>query len=166
MIFGQNFRKFRKIAILVKFSPNLDFCQIFEKFRVCSKFRRISGKFRKISISVKFSKNFDLGQNFRKFAFLRKFRIISIWVNRKIRFWSHLILVKIFDLFENIEKLRFSQIFEKFKFCFKFSKKFDFRQNFSKFSICSKISKISILVKCSNNFDFDQNFRKFRKMSI
>ena len=46
--FGQDFRK--KILILVEISKNIDFSQIFEKFRFWSKFR----------------KNLEFGQDFRK----------------------------------------------------------------------------------------------------
>ena len=165
MIFGENFWKFRKIFIFVIFSTNFDFCQIFEKFRVCSKFPKnfwkisknidLGQNFRKIWISSKIPNNFDFSQifdkyrfesNFRKIwiwvkffetlGFLRKFRLISILVNRKIS-----ILVKLSENFD------FGQIFLKFSFYSQISKNFDFGQIFEKFKFWS-------------------NFRKFRKMSI
>ena len=90
------------MSILVKFSKNVDFGQIFEKFRffrksrIISFFSPISENFdfwseytknfdlSKISNFIDFGhifKNFDFGENFRKiFEFFESFRKISIRV--------------------------------------------------------------------------------------
>ena len=57
--FDQNFRKFSKMSILVKFSKIFDFGQIIEKFRFW-------WNFSKSSILVKFSKYYVIGQIFEK----------------------------------------------------------------------------------------------------
>ena len=120
-IFGQNFRKFRKISISVKFSKTFDFCKISGKFRVCSKFSKNIWKIsknidlckilEKFRFGSKFSKNFDFGQIFRKISilvkFFEKFRFCSNF--RNITFLvkfskKNSILIKIF---ENFQKCRF-----------------------------------------------------------
>ena len=71
MDFGQNFGKFRKISILVKFSRNLDFGQIFEKFRFRWNIRKNFDFRQNIQ---KFRKNFDFDLIFRKISiFLENF---------------------------------------------------------------------------------------------
>ena len=144
MIFGLNFRKFRKISILVKFSTNFDFCQIFEKFRVCSKF---SKNFWKIS------KNIDLGQIFEKFRFGQNFR--KICVSSKIP--------NNFDLGQS-KNFDFGQIIGKFRVCSKFSKNFwkiskniDLGQIFEKFRFGQNFRKICVSSKIPNNFDLGQS---------
>ena len=70
-MFSRNFDfffKFRKIPILVKYSKNFDFGQIFENNSI------FVIDFRKISHFRKISKNFDLVKFSKKIRFWSKFR--------------------------------------------------------------------------------------------
>ena len=139
--FGRNFRKSSK---------NVDFSQIFEKFRFWQIFEnfRFWSNFRKIWISVKFLK--------------KSLILVMFW--KKVRFWSNFRKCGFF--FGNFEKFIFVKFSKKFRFWsiiyerhrfFREFGKFRFCQNFrKKFSIWSKLAKIS------KNVDFSQIFEKFR----
>ena len=100
--FGQNWRKFRKMSILVKFSKNFDFGHNFRKISSLVKF------FQKISILVNIFENCE------------KCRFCQIFV--KFRFYSK--FTKNGDFFENFQKFRFWSNFEKLSILVrKFSKK-------------------------------------------
>ena len=150
----KNFEKFRfikskknyvfvqiseKISIFAKIVENLDFGQIFEKFRCCSKFSKIS-------------KNFDFGHIFEKLKFGQVFEKKFILVR---------IFFKIFDLFEIFQKI-LVKLSKNFDFVEKFPLISIYRK-FRKISILVKISKnyvygqisekISIFFKIVENYD-------------
>ena len=135
--FGQNFRKmwiffrkFRKNFYLVKFpkkfrfwsklaiiSKNVDFSQVFEKFRFGSNFPKISiydhdfrKKFEKSTILDKIGENFwnnvDFSQVFKDIWFWSKFTKTDFL--KKIRKMSILFkFLKIFDFGQNLRISRF-----------------------------------------------------------
>ena len=145
-------RNFRKISILAL---------IFEKFRFW----------------VKFSKNFDFGQIFEKkidgIENLRKFRKISLLVkfSKKLRFWlKSAKVLKNSDFSQIFEKLRFWWNFSKISILVKLFEKFRYWSNVRKFSNLVKISISSILVTFSKKSSiFVKIFEKFgfvQKISI
>ena len=140
--------------MLVKFSKNIDFCQIWQK--------SFLSNFSTISILVKFSEKFQfldkIFENFIKFDF-----------SNNLDFFSE--ISKNFDICQVFEKISLSvQIFENFskiwkKFDFvKFSTKFQFWTKLAKISknvdFCQIFEKNSILAKFPKNFDFGQIFWK------
>ena len=128
--------KFSKITFLVELSKkksilvkifenfqNVDFSNIFEKFRFW----------------CKFSKNFVFFENFEKYRLGSNYWKISIFgqIFEKFQFWSNFRKIwKMSILVKFSKNFDFGQIFVKFQFWSKISKILDFFENFEKFPFC------------------------------
>ena len=121
--------------------------------------------FQKMSILVEFSKKFRFWSKFSiNSCFFRKFSIlVKFW--QKFQFWSN--VPKLWAWSNLQKKFDFGLIFEKFRFCSKFSNNFDLSQIFEEISILVKFSKKKILFfgkfsKITKNSGFTKLFEKFK----